>query len=97
MQFQSYKYFADMKLSIKEWLKPEDPEKFRMMISKTESQRHKTCVHVRRGDFLTDEQHAGTDSNYTISAIDHLRSLCKCFWKTFKLLIFWIQITELSS
>ncbi|CAB04377.2 L-Fucosyltransferase [Caenorhabditis elegans] len=73
--FQSYKYFADMKLSIKEWLKPEDPEKFRMMISKTESQRHKTCVHVRRGDFLTDEQHAGTDSNYTISAIDHLRSL----------------------
>lgn len=75
--FQSFKYFLPIESSIKKWLKPsiEQTKEIKNMIRRKDELRFKTCVHIRRGDFLSDGQHAGTDKLFTIRAIDHLYTL----------------------
>ncbi|EFP02885.1 hypothetical protein CRE_28022 [Caenorhabditis remanei] len=75
--FQSFKYFSSIDSSIKKWLKPSEREmiSLKKLIRRKDELRFKTCVHVRRGDFLSDGQHAGTDKTFTIRAIDHLYTL----------------------
>ncbi|CCD68842.1 L-Fucosyltransferase [Caenorhabditis elegans] len=75
--FQSFKYFSTIESSIRKWLKPpQDEEMFlKKMIRRKDELRYKHCVHIRRGDFTTDSQHAGTDAVFTIRAIDYLYSL----------------------
>ncbi|CCD68369.1 L-Fucosyltransferase [Caenorhabditis elegans] len=72
--FQSHKYFSSIETSIRKWLNPpqEEEKLLKKMIRRKDEFRFKICVHIRRGDFLTDSQHAGTASNFTIRAVDHL-------------------------
>ncbi|KAF1770347.1 hypothetical protein GCK72_002165 [Caenorhabditis remanei] len=74
---ESFKYFSSIDSSIKKWLKPSEREmiSLKKLIRRKDELRFKTCVHVRRGDFLSDGQHAGTDKTFTIRAIDHLYTL----------------------
>ncbi|CAI2303233.1 unnamed protein product [Caenorhabditis sp. 36 PRJEB53466] len=75
--FQSFKYFAPIENSIREWLKPseKDSERLKKTVAKKDELRFKTCVHIRRGDFLTDGVHEGTNSTFTINAIEYLYTL----------------------
>uniref|UniRef100_A0A1I7UID7 L-Fucosyltransferase n=1 Tax=Caenorhabditis tropicalis TaxID=1561998 RepID=A0A1I7UID7_9PELO len=74
MDIESFKYFSSMESTIREWLKPpkEEITYLETMINREDVSRHKICVHVRRGDFLTDGGHAGTEADFTIEAIDYL-------------------------
>ncbi|EFP01670.1 hypothetical protein CRE_23301 [Caenorhabditis remanei] len=75
--FQSYKYFSSMESTIREWLTPDDEVRQYLgtMIRQEDMERHKICVHIRRGDFETDGQHAGTEKEFTKNAIDFLYRL----------------------
>ncbi|UMM12653.1 hypothetical protein L5515_001321 [Caenorhabditis briggsae] len=75
--FQSFKYFSSIENSIRHWMKPSEREQISLkrLIKRKDELRWKTCVHVRRGDFLSDGQHAGTDKMFTTNAIDHLYTL----------------------
>ncbi|CAI46608.2 L-Fucosyltransferase [Caenorhabditis elegans] len=72
MHFQSYKYFAPIESTIRQLLKPTPEELARISMKNQEEGRHGTCVHVRRGDFVADSQHTGTDETFTIKAIEYL-------------------------
>lgn len=75
--FQSFKYFSSMESTIREWLTPtgEEREYLNTMINQEDVNKHKICVHIRRGDFLTDGNHAGTEKDFTLRAIDYLQNL----------------------
>ncbi|EGT51180.1 hypothetical protein CAEBREN_21053 [Caenorhabditis brenneri] len=79
--FQSFKYFSSMESTIREWLTPtgEEREYLNTMISQEDLNRHKICVHIRRGDFLTDGNHAGTEKDFTLDAINYLRTPSSTF------------------
>lgn len=75
--FQSFKYFSNIETSIRKWLKPSEGVEIQMrkIVRRKDELRFKTCVHIRRGDFLSDGNHEGTDKTFTIRAIDHLYTL----------------------
>ncbi|CAD6186812.1 unnamed protein product [Caenorhabditis auriculariae] len=72
--FQSFKYFDYRKDKLRKMLAPrrEAEEKAERLLPDDRKNDTIVCVHIRRGDFLTDGMHAGTDGNFTKTATDYL-------------------------
>ncbi|CCD68841.1 Galactoside 2-alpha-L-fucosyltransferase [Caenorhabditis elegans] len=75
--FQSFKYFSAIDSLIRKLLKPPIDEEIilKKMIGRKDELRFKNCVHIRRGDYVNDFDHAETSSYFTIRAIDYVHTL----------------------
>ncbi|CAI5439123.1 unnamed protein product [Caenorhabditis angaria] len=76
--FQSFKYFEHLGIdNIKNYITSSKSE-FILNYEKhemipVESSKFKICVHIRRGDFLQDQVHEGSDSRFIRNAMEFLR------------------------
>ncbi|ULT92297.1 hypothetical protein L3Y34_009809 [Caenorhabditis briggsae] len=72
--FQSFKYFENFESEIRGFFVPSGSEMVEVdsMISFDDLSKFKNCVHIRRGDFVTDGQHAGSDPEFTRNAIEYI-------------------------
>ncbi|PIC14919.1 hypothetical protein B9Z55_027064 [Caenorhabditis nigoni] len=72
--FQSFKYFENFESEIRGFFVPSDTEMVEVdeMVSFDDLPKYKNCVHIRRGDFVTDGQHAGSDPVFTRNAIEYI-------------------------
>ncbi|CAD6184286.1 unnamed protein product [Caenorhabditis auriculariae] len=72
--FQSFKYFRNIEVELRRMLAPSEEQKRRARSYFSDSLQNtfKICCHVRRGDFLTDAMHQGSDPDFLLRAIAFL-------------------------